>query len=160
MKQVTIKAKATIVVIDIPDHHVANITHIAPGLDTLTIQDVRTGDYVFGINGIFKAAGHPSKLTEEDWKGIVDFFTTDEDFGKEDVFRDYSGKNFFDTATESGLSLLRANGVVMYYDFDDCANPFCEDGRIDMGYNESMTCSLCEEAQEQVWLNPSLFLLV
>lgn len=174
MKQVTITTgKATIVVVELP----------TGATNVVVRQNDAQSDVWYDLDGVshmvslphgqWKHAGQPSQLTEEDWKGIIDqkietdIDETEVSTTSKDIeivyFYDYVNKTFFgdcDTATESGLSLLKANGVVLDYDFDDCPNDFCENGRIDMGYNESMTCFICEEAQEQVWLNPQIFVKV
>ena len=137
MKHKIIKAKVTIVLIDILDHHVANVTHIAPGLDTLTVQDVRTGDYVFGVNGMYRPLGELSRLSEEDWKGIVDYNT----------YYSTLTKSWEGSATEFGLSLLKANGVVM-------ENPMGEEPlryTPDIGSDFVPYHDKWKEAQEQVW---------
>lgn len=63
-------------------------------------------------DGNWQLLGKLPDISEEQASTIVEYFTTDEDFGKEVVFRDYLEKTFHGTALESLDSLLEANGVL------------------------------------------------
>lgn len=56
----------------------------------------------------------------------------------------------FDTATESGHSLLKSKGLHVsnpHTNFE-CPNQWCENGYIDQGYNEKWRCEYCQENEE------------
>lgn len=68
--------------------------------------------------GNWQNLGKATELTGEDWKGIVNFQTTFRNGNRIDyMFEDYQNSDHpfeaitFETATESGLSLLKANGI-------------------------------------------------
>jgi len=100
MKQITITtAKATIIVFDLPE-------------DALNFRGIES------ISGAeFKILGKATELTEEQWRTIVDsnhggFECYDKDMMLKNC------RNYCNSATESGSSLLSANGV------KDWSNPY------------------------------------
>lgn len=96
-------------------------------------------------------------ITEEQAKEVVDEYKC---FITEDVgYQDYkSESDLYRSATISLHSLLEANRVVFDYDRNNCPNYFCDNGKIDVGYGEYMSCSLCEESQSKVWNKENTYL--
>ena len=44
-----------------------------------------------------------------------------------------------------------------YWREKECDNQFCENGKVDLGYNTFLNCQVCEEAEEKTFLNPLIF---
>lgn len=108
-----------------------------------------------------KKMGNAHQLTEEDWKGIVDSWTNGyyQDYENDVNHPPIDGEDYIDlfcigTATESGLSLLKANGVVMENSLGEEPLRYTPDiGSDFVPYHDKW-----KEAQEQVWLNPQVFI--
>ena len=39
----------------------------------------------------------------------------------------------------------------------ECDNQFCENGKVDLGYNSFLNCQVCEELEEKTFKNPLIF---
>lgn len=170
MKQVTITTgKVKMLVVDLPQGAtLAGIVrdHLYYYSSSMTHHDYPYSEIIpDGFEGTecFQGISH---ITEEDWKGIVSSLSM-----TNTVFMDYKNKGCcLDTATESGMSLLKANGVVMANELGDYP---CDSGH---GNNLKNSCiNSCqgscwnntdfdhdewEEAQSKVWLNPQIFVKV
>lgn len=162
MKQVTIEAKATIAVVDLPSVITYVIKHNSNRLSIQTFNEE------FRLKGDWKYIGKASELSEKDWKGIVDPYALNRIFYT--VYGKFSVDNpaYFTTASESGMSLLKANGVVMENEFGD--EPKLNDyvfedhpelvGNPKEYDNEKFQSDHkeWEKGQEQVWENPHVFI--
>ena len=62
-----------------------------------------------------------------------------------------NGKQF----TNSFISAVESKGF--YWLEKECDNQFCENGKVDLGYNTFLNCQVCEEAEEKTFLNPLIF---
>lgn len=121
MKQVQIKtAKSVIMLFDLPREATRIRSHSEHGTQCLefysAFTDTKTLIPVDPIEKLdYKYLGKATELTEEDWRGIVDYNECPDPFlGKLKFYQKYPDSlndNFVNTATESGLSLLKANGV-------------------------------------------------
>lgn len=95
-------------------------------------------------------------ITEEQWREIVD--TSGHPF-----YKDFTEGGFgaVCTASESGISLLKANGVIL--ENPEGSRPECDCnytcGDADR-YNCGMDHHLWQQAQEQVWSNPHIFIKI
>lgn len=186
MKNIKIKTlKTTLIVIDMPENftevHLSDKTRYADGKGnrlTLHVQhrkrlegeDLHTwlseqhSRHIFDGEGEYKLLGHPSELTEEDWKGIVGT-VKDTPHGDTDQlvdrFENYAKHGYLscNSATESGLSLLKANGVVMENCFGEKPDSNDDYYRDAMGITDEFYKALAEwnKAQSKVWLNPQIF---
>lgn len=173
MKQQNIKTgKSEILVIDFP----SCATDIKTNYQSVDRNMYRVDLFIYTYKGVvesikvpsgrWKPVGKLTALSEEDWKGIVDSEYFDRGRERLELFVNYSiqlTKTFSDTmsATESGFSLLKANGVVMENDFGEepvlsdyvfeehpelVGNPKEYDyEKFESDYKE------WEQAQEQVW---------
>ncbi len=158
MKQVTITTgKATIVVVDLPEgaFNIKCVSFRPYGIYYI----VKSAKAPRGKVGCFVKTdfqvmnlGHVSKVSDDLWDKIVDW-------NEEHLFyfkypnKDWQGDI---TATESGLSLLKANGVVM-------DNPLGEEPlryTPDIGSDFVPYHNKWLEAQKDVWLNPQIFVKV
>ena len=62
-----------------------------------------------------------------------------------------NGKQF----TNSFISAVESKGF--YWLEKECDNQFCENGKVDVGYNTFLNCQVCEEAEEKTFRNPLIF---
>lgn len=146
MKQVTITTgNATIVVVDFSD--------IKKEEDLYQFRDVYTVDEWSHLGG-------SKELEEEDWKGIVD------QGAHSGLFSHYVAGVMppniycYKTATESGISLLKANGVVMENPLGEepfySPNMKSETPYADL-YEHNHRLACWQQAQSKVWVNPQIF---
>ncbi|MFD2594727.1 hypothetical protein [Sphingobacterium griseoflavum] len=119
MKQVTITTgKATIVVVDLPIGSEIESAIFINNFGRYIRFWSKGKDYLIDLPEEWNLyhAGHPSQLTEEDWKGIVGT-VKDTPHGDTvqlvDRFENYAKHGYLscNSATESGLSLLKDNEV-------------------------------------------------
>lgn len=146
MKQVTITTcQATIVVVD--------------------FGELKKESYLYEFREIYPTEqwihlGGIKELTEKDWKRIADSFDL---LGDINVgYKNYEFEEpVHDTATESGLSLLKANGVVMENKFGEKPffnpNPKSVTPYADL-YEHNCREMQWQQSQDQVWSNPHIFI--
>lgn len=161
MKQVEIvTSKVEMLVVDLPDG--------ATGIDVIKYWGVRNKicfrtPYVKGweradnidiSDGNWQYTGKATELTEEDWDSIVDW--NDEN----QYYYLYPSKEWQGdiTATESGLSLLKANGVVL--DNELVEKPIMGDEYYNDGGDERFEREYKEwqQAESKVWRNCHVFI--
>ncbi|MGJ1419965.1 hypothetical protein ACR79T_10090 [Sphingobacterium spiritivorum] len=150
--------KATIVVVDMPEGSTGHIRILgAPNRTMIRAQIIscangtskgRTSYFVkHNIpQGHWKLFGHLSQVTEDKWQDIVD--VSDEGFECWNYEENDWGYHGFDPES-SGLSLLRANGVLL-------ENPVT----VDLTGNNELNCDYAEwqTFESQVWKNPYIFI--
>lgn len=107
----------------------------------------------------YKYLGKVSEITEEEWKEIVD---TGVDFVKETInFIDYEDdSSLYRSAIQSGLSLLKSNGVLLENKYQDDLDELCIWGHGDFSKDGKSSFELYTEEQEKVWSNPHVFIKV
>lgn len=148
MKKIEIKTeKATLLVVDLP-LATTKITEVSsfPNNGVYFNFIDKDGSYESGLkSGMIKTdykvkhLGKVSEITEEEWKGIVDSFElfNNINVGYKNYYQD---EPVMDNATESGLSLLKANGILL------------------QSKNTPLLSSSWMEAQQKVWYNPHVFI--
>jgi hypothetical protein len=161
MKQVTITTcKSTIVVVDLPKDafNVKCISFPPYGIIYTSYVGKSKRGLCIKTDSPFERLGSPSQVTEEQWKGIVDFHDKPDGYYRDYLYHTIKAPHIWKTtATESGLSLLKANGVVL-------DNPIGTKPRWDElapseyphDYLEHL--QRWQQAQEQVWSNPQIFI--
>lgn len=164
MKKLEIKTdKATLLVVDLP------YPEIWISRAGISFPNGKGGEHF--ISGNFKHIGKVSEITEEDWRGIVDSIIHYEpwtQYQAVELFYNYESKGFSYTytSTESGLSLLKANGVLLENPLG--SKPFYDEivpkKLIKEGYGSNDFVDVLydlhqwESAQELVWSNPHIFI--
>ncbi|MGJ1432871.1 hypothetical protein ACR79M_14950 [Sphingobacterium spiritivorum] len=148
-KQIT-TGKATIVVVDMPEGSFDPIIEDCM-LKYYVDKHIEGTGSVWHTKfpfGNYKPLGLPSWITEDQWKEIVDLHYSHLGFDDYDSDCEF---NVLNTATESGLSLLRANGVVL-------ENPVT----VDLSGNNELNCDYAEwqTFESQIWKNPYIFIKV
>lgn len=166
-KQIT-TGKATIVVFDMPEEAIKPHIYIVGEL-TYLVYHVKSGDGYEQVNvpiseGKWDSIGPLSQVTEDQWKEIVDQSL------HTGLHPHYvNGINppnayCYQNATESGLSLLRANGVLLENPLGVWNGP---DGRPQTFPDGAQFNSAIElynfqkkwdKAQSEVWINPYIFI--
>lgn len=172
MKQKTIvTSKVEMLVVDLP----VDAKNVRVGaFDNIYFDSKSQGwdgyDLIETPEGNWKHLGKATELTEEDWNGIVDYNECPDPFlGKIKFYQKYPDSlndNFVNTATESGLSLLKANGVVLENEFGD--EPKLQETvpqhMLDKGYGSNDYVDQLydghqwQEAESKVWNNAHLFI--
>ncbi|MGJ1424536.1 hypothetical protein ACR79B_11125 [Sphingobacterium spiritivorum] len=150
-KQIT-TGKATIVVVDMPEGAIKiNVVEGCYGNEykdkiVYNLKEYTENQILNHIEQIDLPQGHWkllsqfSQLTDDQWKDIVDMDKT---------YYSTLTKNWSPSPTESGLSLLRANGVLL-------KNPVT----VDLTGNNELNCDYAEwqSFESQIWKNPYIFL--
>ncbi|MGJ1362912.1 hypothetical protein ACR79B_20630 [Sphingobacterium spiritivorum] len=152
--------KATIVVVDMPEGAIKiNVVEGCYGNEykdkiVYNLKEYTENQILNHIEQIDLPQGHWkllrqfSQLTEDQWRDIVDLHYSQ--LGFEDYDSDCEF-NVLNTATESGLSLLRANGILL-------ENPVT----VDLTGNNELNCDYAEwqSFESQLWKNPYIFIKV
>ena len=125
--------KATIVVVDMPDD--------------VTLEEVNSIQGM--INFQTRCLGLYSQVADLQWDLIVE--TVPQYYWRDYEFLNRRFDHMCSCPTESGLSLLRANGVVL-------ENPVT----VDLTGNNELNCDYAEwqSFESQVWKNPYIFIKV
>lgn len=160
MRQIEIKTgKATLLVVEFPEG-IKNINLLADkntnhyrlyydeGRMNLNGFIGNHGILDFGV-GNWHHIGTLDQMTEEVWKGIVE-----ENFVS--IMMDPSYK--YQSATESGLSLLKANGILLNNKYQDDWDELCQWGHGDFSKDGKSSYELYTEEQAKVWTNPHIFI--
>ena len=95
------------------------------------------------VKGSYKFLCKGSELTEE----IASEFMSDFDAFNEFALKYEYLKNFIYIVESKGFYWLE----------NECDNQFCENGKVDVGYNTLLNCSVCEEIEEKTFKNPLIF---
>ena len=74
-----------------------------------------------------------------------------------EIYNDYkyNDSRWLDDAKESLISAVESKGF--FWLEKECDNQFCENGKVDVGYNTFLNCQVCEEAEEKTFKNPLIF---
>lgn len=65
------------------------------------------------------------------------------------------GDGSYFSAVKSFISAVESKGF--FWIEKECDNQFCENGKVDLGYNTFLNCQVCEEAEEKTFRNPLIF---
>ena len=95
------------------------------------------------IEGEFEFICKGLELTEE----IASEFMSDFDAFNEFALKYEYLKNFIYIVESKGFYWLE----------NECDNQFCENGKVDLGYNTFFNCQVCEELEEKTFHNPLIF---
>ena len=94
-----------------------------------------------------------SELTEDIAK---EFVHIDNHTFNTDYYTDYRDENKdCRTPLQSFISAVESKGF--FWLEKECDNQFCENGKVDVGYNTFLNCQVCEEAEEKTFNNPLIF---
>lgn len=110
------------------------------------------GDFNMKLEYICKG----SELTEEIASELVEEHYMN-GIRSYEIYNDYKYNDsiWLDDAKESFISAVESKGF--YWLEKECDNQFCENGKVDLGYNTFLNCQVCEEAEEKTFRNPLIF---
>ena len=129
MKTLELKLKKDILIVD------------AEGLEiTQALIFNKFGNYNLSC---YDFLGNGSELTEE----IASEFMSDFDAFNEFTLNYEYLKNFIYIVESKGFYWLE----------NECDNQFCENGKVDLGYNTFFNCQVCEKLEEKTFKNPLIF---
>ena len=130
------------------------------GFNHFKIYDDEIG-FIFTENGIprkelvkgsYKFLCKGSGLTEEIASELVE---THKNCRRYFDYKIKERNRFFDLSIPSFISAVESKGF--YWLEKECDNQFCENGKVDVGYNTFLNCQVCEEAEEKTFRNPLIF---
>lgn len=154
MKGIKIKTdKKEILVLDVPEN-AKNIIVRQNDHQSDAWYDIDDVSQIVNLpNGKWQYIGSPSKVTEKQWRGIVDY----------PVYWSTLTKQYEGNATESGLSLLKSHGVILENPYQKPSRQKTFTGGVLGDVKGSMSVyrmlyDKWKQAQEQVWSNPQIFI--
>ena len=119
----------------------------------LLIVDLENDETGF-INGNYEFLCDGSELTEEIASELVEMEYSG--LYKKSFYIDYDRPSLLlKFAKESFISAVESKRF--YWLEKECYNQFCENGKVDVGYNTFLNCQFCEEAEEKTFRNPLIF---
>lgn len=175
-KQIT-TGKATIVVVDMPEGaHKINVVEGCYGNEykdqiVYNLKEYTENQILDHIKQIdlpsshWKLLGQFSQITEDQWKEIVESdYRGYKHYWKDNGFVPRGFNHRYKTATESGLSLLRAHGVVLenplgvWNGLDGRPQTFPDGAQFNSAIELYNFQKKWDKAQSEVWKNPYIFI--
>ena len=151
MKTLELKLKKDVLIVEIP--RLADYEFI-----NRECKYLKVGNEEIKLNAStldkFEVLCKGSELTEEIASELVDYWQNMANDGF--IFENYKDnipKKL--TAKKSFISAVESKGF--YWLEKECDNQFCENGKVDVGYNTFLNCQVCEEAEEKTFKNPLIF---
>ena len=151
MKILELKLKKDVLIVEIPrlaDYEFLNreCKYLKVGNEEIKLNASTLDKFEFLCKG--------SELTEEIASELVDFWQNmaNDGFIYENYKTNIPKKK---TALKSFISAVESKGF--YWLEKECDNQFCENGKVDLGYNTFLNCQVCEEAEEKTFKNPLIF---
>ena len=151
MKILELKLKKDVLIVEIPrlaDYEFINreCKYLKVGNEEIKLNASTLDKFEFLCKG--------SELTEEIASELVDFWQNmaNDGFIYENYKTNIPKKK---TALKSFISAVESKGF--YWLEKECDNQFCENGKVDLGYNTFLNCQVCEEAEEKTFKNPLIF---
>ena len=151
MKILELKLKKDVLIVEIPrlaDYEFINkeCKYLKVGNEEIKLNASTLDKFEFLCKG--------SELTEEIASELVDYWQNMANDGF--IFENYKDnipKKL--TAIKSFISAVESKGF--YWREKECDNQFCENGKVDLGYNSFLNCQVCEELEEKTLKNPLIF---
>ncbi len=149
MKTLKLKLKKDVLIVDLPidaKNVYMSENSIIYNSDKSCIVKPINDDYEFICKG--------SELTEEIASELVDYWQNMANDGF--IFENYKDnlpKKL--TANDALISAVESKGF--HWLEKECDNQFCENGKVDVGYNTFLDCQVCEEIEEKTFKNPLIF---
>ncbi len=149
MKTLKLKLKKDVLIVDLPidaKNVYMSGNSIIYNSDKSCIVKPINDDYEFICKG--------SELTEEIASELVDYWQNMANDGF--IFENYKDnlpKKL--TANDALISAVESKGF--HWLEKECDNQFCENGKVDVGYNTFLDCQVCEEIEEKTFKNPLIF---
>ena len=149
MKTLELKLKKDVLIVDLPidaKNVYMSGNSIIYNSDKSCIVKPINDDYEFICKG--------SELTEEIASELVDYWQNmaNDGFIYEN-YKDNLPKKL--TANDALISAVESKGF--HWLEKECDNQFCENGKVDVGYNTFLDCQVCEEIEEKTFKNPLIF---
>ena len=69
-----------------------------------------------------------------------------------DAFNEFALKHEY---LKNFIYIVESKGF--YWLENECDNQFCENGKVDLGYNTFFNCQVCEKLEEKTFKNPLIF---
>jgi hypothetical protein len=149
MKTLELKLKKDVLIVDLP----IDAKNVYISGDSV-IFNTNKSCIIKSLNGNYEFLCKGSELTEEIASELVDksIYT-----GLYAHYVDEIPVNTYcyNSAIESFISGVESKGF--YWREKECDNQFCENGKVDVGYNTFLNCQVCEEADEKTFRNPLIF---
>jgi hypothetical protein len=161
MKTLELKLKKDVLIVEAPlDAYDVSIgTHCIGVRTNENVEKDTNGFYHIYKKGLFfgdvdmklEFICKGSELTEE----IVSKFFEYDDFLN--CFESYidTVPSIDKSALKLFIKIFESKGF--YWFEKECNNQFCENGKVDVGYNTFLNCQVCEEAEEKTFRNPLIF---
>ena len=150
MKTLELKLKKDVLIVDLPIY-AKNVymsgNSIIYNTDKSCIAKPINDDYVFLCKG--------SELTEEIASELCHNVGNCLTIEGDAYLDDEHDEDYFEFAQDAFISSVESKGF--FWLEKECDNQFCENGKVDAGYNTFLNCQVCEEAEEKTFKAPLIF---
>ena len=146
MKTLELDLKKKVLIVDLPidaKNVYMSGNSIIYNTDKSCIAKPINDDYEFLCKG--------SELTEEI---ASELFEYDDFLNRFEAYID-TVPSIDKSAFKLFIEIFESKGF--YWLEKECDNQFCENGKVDAGYNTFLNCQLCEEIEEKTFRNPLIF---
>ncbi len=148
MKILELKLKKDVLIVEIPrlaDYEFINkeCKYLKVGNEEIKLNASTLDKFEFICKG--------SELTEEIASELFEY----DDFLN--CFKAYidTVPSIDESALKLFIKIFESKGF--YWREKECDNQFCENGKVDLGYNSFLNCQVCEELEEKTFKNPLIF---
>ena len=153
MKTLELKLKKDVLIVEIPrlaDYEFINreCKYLKVGNEEIKLNASTLDKFEFLCKGSELTEEIASELVEEHYMNGIRSYEIYNDYK-------YNDSRWLDDAKESFISAVESKGF--YWLEKECDNQFCENGKVDLGYNTFLNCQVCEEAEEKTFRNPLIF---
>ena len=152
MKILELDLKKKVLIIDLPidaKNVYMSGNSIIYNTDKSCIAKPINDDYDFLCKGSELTEEMASELVEEHYMNGIRSYEIYNDYR-------YNDARWLDYAEESFISAVESKGF--HWLEKECDNQFCENGKVDVGYNTFLDCQVCEEIEEKTFKNPLIFI--
>ena len=148
MKTLELKLKKDVLIVEIPrlaDYEFINreCKYLKVGNEEIKLNASTLDKFEFLCKG--------SELTEEI---ASEFFEYDDFLNCFEAYID-TVPSIDKSALKLFIKIFESKGF--YWLEKECDNQFCENGKVDLGYNAFLNCQVCEELEEKTFRNPLIF---
>ena len=153
MKTLELKLKKDVLIVEIPrlaDYEFINreCKYLKVGKEEIKLNASTLDKFEVLCKGSELTEEIASELVEEHYMNGIRSY---------EIYKDYryNDSRWLDDAKESFISAVESKGF--FWLEKECDNQFCENGKVDVGYNTFYNCQVCEELEEKTFRNPLIF---
>ena len=153
MKTLELKLKKDVLIVEIPrlaDYEFINreCKYLKVGNEEIKLNASTLDKFEFLCKGSELTEEIASELVKTTWIHDKKILCKYKNYNSE-------GNGSYFSAVKSFISAVESKSF--HWLEKECDNQFCENGKVDVGYNTFLNCQVCEEAEEKTFRNPLIF---